>query len=140
MRMVACGQTIAHLPQSMQMSGSQTGISAASLRFSSLVVPVGNDPSIGIADTGRRSPRPAIIAIVTRCTKSDSATAEASSSGATTGTSLGTGTSASSLSARSIAALFRSTISDPRRPYADSTDALISAIASSAGITSASAK
>ena len=27
MRMTACGQTIAHLPQSMQMSGSQIGIS-----------------------------------------------------------------------------------------------------------------
>ena len=34
MRMVACGQTMAHLPQSMQMSGSQIGISLAIARFS----------------------------------------------------------------------------------------------------------
>ena len=34
MRMVACGQTMAHLPQSMQMSGSQIGISWAIARFS----------------------------------------------------------------------------------------------------------
>ena len=34
----------------------------ASLRFSYVVVPVGNVPSTGIADTGSRSPLPAIIA------------------------------------------------------------------------------
>ena len=34
MRMAACGQTMAHLPQSMQMSGSQIGISVAMARFS----------------------------------------------------------------------------------------------------------
>src|SRR6188472_98984 len=33
MRIVACGQTMAHLPQSMQMSGSQIGISWAIARF-----------------------------------------------------------------------------------------------------------
>ena len=32
--MAACGQTIAHLPQSMHRSGSQIGISAAMVRFS----------------------------------------------------------------------------------------------------------
>ena len=52
MRIVACGHTMAHLPQSMHRSGSQTGSSAASLRFSSFVVPVGNVPSTGSADTG----------------------------------------------------------------------------------------
>jgi hypothetical protein len=41
MRMVVCGQTMAHLPQSMQMSGSQMGISLAMARFSYLAVPVG---------------------------------------------------------------------------------------------------
>ncbi len=34
MRIVAWGQTIAHLPQSIQMSGSQMGISLAIARFS----------------------------------------------------------------------------------------------------------
>ena len=34
MRIVAWGQTIAHLPQSMQMDGSQIGISWAIARFS----------------------------------------------------------------------------------------------------------
>src|SRR5674476_1672113 len=36
-----CGHTIAHLPQSIQMSGSQIGISWASALFSYHVVPVG---------------------------------------------------------------------------------------------------
>ncbi len=40
-RMAAWGQTRAQRAQSMQMSGSQIGISAAMLRFSHLVVPVG---------------------------------------------------------------------------------------------------
>ena len=39
MRIVACGQTIAHLPQSMQIDGSQIGISWAIARFSYFVVP-----------------------------------------------------------------------------------------------------
>ena len=34
MRMAAWGHTMAHRPQSMQMSGSQIGISAAMARFS----------------------------------------------------------------------------------------------------------
>ena len=34
MRIVACGQTMAHLPQSMHTSGSQIGISLAIERFS----------------------------------------------------------------------------------------------------------
>ena len=33
-RIVACGQTMAHFPQSMQIGGSQTGISWAMARFS----------------------------------------------------------------------------------------------------------
>ena len=40
MRMAACGQTMAHLPQSMQMASSQMGISWAMARFSHLVVAV----------------------------------------------------------------------------------------------------
>src|SRR4029078_1711597 len=37
-RMVECGQTMAHFPQSMQIDGSQTGICWAIWRFSILVV------------------------------------------------------------------------------------------------------
>src|SRR5580765_3638248 len=59
-RIVACGQTIAHLPQSIQIDGSQIGIVWAIARFSYLAVPVGNVPSTGMALTGSRSPSPAI--------------------------------------------------------------------------------
>jgi hypothetical protein len=38
---------MAHLPQSMQIAGSQTGMCWAMARFSYLVVPVGNVPSTG---------------------------------------------------------------------------------------------
>ena len=69
-RIDACGQTMAHLPQSMQMVGSQTGICWAMARFSHLVVPVGNVPSTGSALTGSRSPSPAISRAVTCVTKS----------------------------------------------------------------------
>ncbi len=55
-RIAACGQMIAHLPQSMQMLGSQIGISCAMARFSQRAVPVGQVPSTGIALTGSRSP------------------------------------------------------------------------------------
>ena len=49
----------------MQVTASHTGISAASARFSYFDVPTGKVPSGGIADTGRRSPSPAIIGRVT---------------------------------------------------------------------------
>jgi hypothetical protein len=39
-RIAACGHTIAHLPQSMQRSASQIGISVAIVRFSTRAVPV----------------------------------------------------------------------------------------------------
>ena len=69
-RIVACGQTIAHLPQSMQMAGSQIGIAWAIARFSYCAVPVGNVPSTGSALTGSWSPSPAIRREVIRATKS----------------------------------------------------------------------
>ena len=59
MRIAACGQTSAHRPHWMQMSGSQIGMSWAMLRFSIFAVPVGNVPSTGRALTGSRSPLPA---------------------------------------------------------------------------------
>ena len=71
LRITACGQTNAQRPHSMQMSGSQIGISCAMLRFSSRAVPVGNVPSGGKALTGTRSPLPARITAVTRSMKSD---------------------------------------------------------------------
>ena len=74
-RIVACGQTIAHLPQSMQMAGSQIGIVWAIARFSYLAVPVGNVPSAGSALTGNRSPSPAISREVIRATKSGTSSA-----------------------------------------------------------------
>ena len=63
MRMTAWGQTSAHFEHWMQMAGSQTGISCARLRFSYWVVPLGYVPSMGMALTGRLSPRRAIIAL-----------------------------------------------------------------------------
>ncbi len=64
--MAACGQTSAQRAQSMQISGSQIGISAAIERFSQRAVPVGKVPSTGIALTGSRSPSPAIMRAVIR--------------------------------------------------------------------------
>ena len=61
---------MAHLPQSMQISASQTGISRPIARFSYLVVPVGKVPSTGNALTGSDSPSSASIRAVTFRTKS----------------------------------------------------------------------
>ena len=61
---------MAHLPQSMQIVSSQTGICWAIARFSHFVVPVGNVPSTGSALTGSRSPSPAMSRAVTSLTKS----------------------------------------------------------------------
>ena len=59
-RIAACGQAKVHLPQSMHKLASHCGSSVASPRFSSLAVPVGKVPPGGIAETGSRSPSPAI--------------------------------------------------------------------------------
>src|SRR5262245_64545899 len=68
--MLAWGQTKEHLLHWMQTFGSQIGTSSAIRRFSHFVVPTGQVPSTGKADTGSRSPLPAIITAVTRQTKS----------------------------------------------------------------------
>ena len=73
MRMAACGQTMAHLPQSMQIDSSQMGICCAMARFSHCVVAVGKVPSTGMALTGSRSPWPAMMRAVTSFTKSGAA-------------------------------------------------------------------
>src|SRR5512133_1325074 len=72
-RMAACGQMSAHLLHWMQRLGSHTGISSAMDRFSHLDVPVGQVPSSGNAETGRRSPLPASMSAVTRFTNSGAA-------------------------------------------------------------------
>ena len=73
--MAACGQMSAHLLHWMQSDGSQTGISSAMERFSHFDVPVGQVPSTGNAETGRRSPLPASMSAVTRFTKSGATSA-----------------------------------------------------------------
>ena len=116
MRMTACGQTSEHLPQSIQSSGSQMGISRAMARFSYLVVPVMYDPSTGNALTGRRSPSPASSGTVTRLTKSGASAGTVLREGPPHVTAAGTSTWVSSCSERSIAAKFRSTTTRPRLP------------------------
>src|SRR5437868_15498549 len=91
--MVACGQTIAHLLHWIQRTSSQTGLSAAMLRFSQRVVLVGNAPSTGHADTGSRSPLPAIITAVTLRTKSGAVSGTMGRSEMRAVTCDGTGTS-----------------------------------------------
>ena len=54
----------------MQISGSQTGMWTAMFLFSYWVVPVGQVPSSGIAETGRESPWPEMILAVTSRTNS----------------------------------------------------------------------
>ena len=67
-RIVACGQTMAHLLHWMQTGWSHTGISSAMFRFSHCAVPVGYVPSTGILLTGIRSPNPPMISAVTSFT------------------------------------------------------------------------
>ena len=72
-RIAVCGQTTAHLPQSMHSDGSQMGISSARARFSHFAVPVGHSPSTGSALTGSSSPSPRSTAAVTRWTNAGAA-------------------------------------------------------------------
>ena len=112
-RMAACGQTMAHLPQSMQIEGSQIGISWAMARFSKAVVPVGNVPSTGNALTGSRSPRPAISSAVTVRTNSGASAETTDGIGAPVAT-VPSVTRFSRSIERSMAAKFRSTTAWPR--------------------------
>ena len=72
-RIAECGQAATQWLHWVQMSGFQIGISSAMLRFSHCVVPIGQVPSGGSAETGSASPRPASIAAVTVLTKSGAA-------------------------------------------------------------------
>ena len=116
MRIAVCGQTNAHLAQSMQISGSQIGISCAIERFSHFAVSVGKVPSTGSAETGRRSPRPASIMAVTRWTKSGASSGTGGRRWRSPVTPSGTGTSSRPSSAASTAAKFCSTTARPRLP------------------------
>ena len=102
-RIVAWGHTMAHLPQSMQIEGSQIGSIWAMARFSYLAVPVGKVPSTGSALTGNRSPSPAISRDVTRATKSGTSTGAVTVVGIVVA-GLPSGTWPSRSSERSIAA------------------------------------
>ena len=80
--MAACGQASTHWLHWMQIRFSHTGTSAARLRFSHLLVPTGQVPSTGNALTGSRSPLPASIIAVTRCTKGGASRGTAGGRGA----------------------------------------------------------
>ena len=69
-RIAECGQAATQWLHWVHSGASQIGISSAMLRFSQRVVPVGQVPSGGKADTGKASPRPASMAAVTVFTKS----------------------------------------------------------------------
>jgi hypothetical protein len=115
-RMAACEQTSAHQLHWMQIFGSHTGISSATLRFSHWVVPTGHVPSTENALTGSESPWPCMIVAVTFLTKSGAA------SGTTGGRlrvvvgAAGTGTSAMCSSLASTAFQLACTTAGPRFP------------------------
>ncbi len=105
-----------HLAHSMQSSGSQIGISSAMERFSYCVVSVGNVPSMGRAETGRRSPSPARMRDVTRSTKSGTCAGTGGRrwiAEVTPGISSCTRPATAASTARSL----RSTTTSPKRPY-----------------------
>ena len=139
-RIEAWGQTSAHLAQSMQISGSQIGISRAMFRFSHRAVSVGNVPSGGNAETGRRSPSSAIMRAVTRRTKSGASSGTSAARRRSVVGAEGTGTSWSAASAWSTAAKFLVSTVSPRLPYVVTIASLIASIASSSGSRSVSAK
>jgi hypothetical protein len=132
-RMAACGHTIAHWLHWMQTFASHTGISSARFRFSHFAVPTGQVPSTGKALTGSRSPLPASITAVTRCTKSGACWATTGGRVRVAFAACGTGISCRWASAWSTRSQFRRTTSGPRLPYVFSIAFLIWAMASSRG-------
>jgi hypothetical protein len=113
--MAACGQMSAHLLHWMQGPVSQTGISSAMARFSQRVVPVGQVPSTGKADTGKRSPLLASMRAVTRLTKSGAPSGTTGDRGLPV-TLAGTFTSWRWARVASTASKFFCTTSGPLRP------------------------
>ncbi len=100
----------------MQIVGSQIGISRAIDRRSHWAVSVGNVPSTGSAETGRKSPSPASIIAVTFCTNAGAPAGTTSGRYRSDVASEGTFTSCSESSAASTAASFLATIVSPRLP------------------------
>ncbi len=84
-RMAECGQAATQWLHWVHSSSFQMGISSAMLRFSQRVVPTGQVPSGGRAETGSASPRPASIAAVTVLTKSGAASETTGGRGALSG-------------------------------------------------------
>ncbi len=115
-RIAACGQTSGQIAHCVQIVSSQIGISWAMLRFSHCVVPVGNVPSTGIADTGSRSPLPSSIIAVTRWTKSGAAFGTIGRRVNVESARPGTLTSAIAASEASTAAKLRASTVSPRLP------------------------
>ena len=72
-RIAECGQAATQWLHWVHSSSFQMGISSAILRFSQRVVPIGQVPSGGRAETGSASPSPASMAAVTVLTKSGAA-------------------------------------------------------------------
>ena len=116
MRIAACGHTSGQIAHCVQIVSSQIGISCAMLRFSHWVVPVGNVPSTGSADTGSRSPLPSSIIAVTRCTKSGAAFGTIGRRVHSESARSGTLTSAIAASEPSTAAKLRASTVSPRLP------------------------
>ncbi len=112
-RMAECGQAATQWLHWVQSSGFQMGISSAILRFSQRVVPSGQVPSGGSAETGNASPRPASIAAVTVLTKSGAASATTGGRQALWLLTGCNGTAKRDSRARASACQFRSTSSWP---------------------------
>ena len=116
MRIAACGHTSGHSAHCVHTSVSQIGISCAMLRFSHCVVPVGNVPSTGRAETGRRSPLPSSIIAVMRWTKSGASLGTSGRRRSAESVRPGTFTSWRAASDWSTAAKLRARTVSPRLP------------------------
>ncbi|CSE69096.1 Uncharacterised protein [Shigella sonnei] len=112
-RIAECGQAATQWLHWVQSSSFQMGISSAILRFSQRVVPIGQVPSGGSAETGRASPSPASIAAVTVFTKSGAASETTGGRLALCGFTGCNGTSSTDSRASARACQLRSTRSWP---------------------------
>ena len=112
-RIAECGQAATQWLHWVQSSSFQIGISSAILRFSQRVVPIGQVPSGGRAETGSASPSPASMAAVTVLTKSGAASETTGGRFGLLASTCCNGTSASDSRARASACQLRSTSSWP---------------------------
>ena len=112
-RIAECGQAATQWLHWVHSSSFQMGIASAILRFSQRVVPTGQVPSGGSAETGRASPSPASIAAVTVLTKSGALSETTGGRCALWLSTSCSGTSASESRASASACQLRSTSSWP---------------------------